>query len=1472
MPIYTQSGISLFDASVIRGNYQAYEQQTFLGASIVSFNVNAGFGDSSSTLSLQLVEDEYNTADRTGAGQGQDVYHNGIRDNFAPPPVGSPVFFTFGDKRVSVSNVYQKVYDDLYNLSGVLPSTSGYNHFSFGGILQSYTQNKNSTGGLTYSVQVVDPREILSNVQIILNNYTGSTYGGMNLINVYGFLEFNSALYEAQFESSGNAFPLEKIKYPDGSYDFRGTDMYYSSGSFPASGIRDSVGYGNFYNQSLRFVSTSNSANTTVVAEDMFGSTLPNKFPLTGTGRSRRCPQGMPYYRIVQAINALSGFDGDLPQEYKSAGFSGYINFRGLNYVVDLSDLPPLPQLYFIDFDQINVLDFCLEICDITNRELFVSLLPVINHPASASIYAYNNRRLSGNETRDMIVGIIKVSVIDKSTPPSLTAIKNYIDNLVIPVENKDVGYELANTTTDKFIVGAQEVDMYLFTSNTDRNKISNQQCGHNQWSLEASYTQQILPYYGLLHSKAVTIPKGFGSYQQILLDSSNLTANGVGNYYVATELELRASLISFERWSEFLLQYNDIYMESIEGNDVRDIMSINSTIAEPDSQPMEISDNYRVTVPRSVWTSDDNGYTDSLPNSPCNPPYGYPLYYKRATQIGLPQAGLANLASIGTKLFTQLVSIRSTGTDEEYKGVINSIMKDLNNSTVGNTVAEKQFVDLINNAVVAGSGATIAIAEKMKDQIGPFIAGAQRIAKKNNQNAQRVYSFVRNIAEECLGKKFLVKLPQKVNTSFQNTVVTVGSGTDVEITRGPFGFKARNVNQDPLYIPIPSTVGTIPLSSDIRASGMVYTYLASGLDTYYGALKTNFNPVTEQYEFNYTPENLGGFHAFDLLKSYLGQNYGVNQGLIPLDLTNFTNENSRVSAYVRFNNSEQLSLDSISADSFTQQAVSAGYFLPDLSYQMENSTQSKDRFDPSSIDLQPSGTVAFVKCEVSEKLYMPPESFVSSNVAVHGRETSLVKVISPPTRLCDACDIKNSFTYIQRKYEPIPPSANMLTTVRIFNMNSTRSVVDSSISVVQPNFPLDTNNVYALITLPGRIVPTVTSRYRDSLKEKVFPANLKHFLLLDTVQGVEGFDAPAVAAANGTTVDISSRISPAGLGPDSEAAIAKTFEGLTFALPNKIAAASPSPVYPDLVAIPLMSRERCYGPWLSSYAAGQRVGGKIEFVKEENLSPWNYNGFDLMDRVGKLHASFGSSPLLTSERGGFVVPAAPSGLSLGRMLQNAGPLVTDVSVDVSQGGIKTTFKMDLYTASFGKMQKQKLDNLSNVSRNRQKQRDEQNMLIRKGIGKSQTNINYSQIYKKIENSMRFENGNTALVTGGAAASPADTALISPVTARGNGWAVTDGNSITNGSAVANIQHRHIEASYMSSMAIPEAMDLLGHNSQQLAYQFYNTAASSLSEEKSPASFEEHPNMSQVALNKMDVIDQSNKVDGFDTSTFSSWS
>ena len=78
------------------------------------------------------------------------------------------------------------------------------------------------------------------------------------------------------------------------------------------------------------------------------------------------------------------------------------------------------------------------------------------------------------------------------------------------------------------------------------------------------------------------------------------------------------------------------------------------------------------------------------------------------------------------------------------------------------------------------------------------------------------------------------------------------------------------------------------------------------------------------------------------------------------------------------------------------------------------------------------------------------------------------------------------------------------------------------------------------------------------------------------------------------------------------------------------------------------------------------------------------------MNEAGRMQAQFSNSLLLFSERGSFTIPSFPKGNSLCKALVNGGPLVTSINVDVSDNGVKTTYQMDLYTASFGKLHRQK--------------------------------------------------------------------------------------------------------------------------------------------------------------------------------------
>jgi hypothetical protein len=118
----------------------SFTQQTFLGASIRNFSGGVGWKSQSSTLTVGLVEDPSNN------------------DNFNPPTMGSPVSFS-------------------------------YDGWNFHGILQEYKRKYGQDGNPIIDVQLQSPTELLDGVQLILQDYTGGTYGLPNLYNIYGYLE-----------------------------------------------------------------------------------------------------------------------------------------------------------------------------------------------------------------------------------------------------------------------------------------------------------------------------------------------------------------------------------------------------------------------------------------------------------------------------------------------------------------------------------------------------------------------------------------------------------------------------------------------------------------------------------------------------------------------------------------------------------------------------------------------------------------------------------------------------------------------------------------------------------------------------------------------------------------------------------------------------------------------------------------------------------------------------------------------------------------------------------------------------------------------------------------------------------------------------------------------------------------------------------------------------------------------------------
>lgn len=1631
---------------------EGFIQQTFLGASIRNFNITGGFGDTSSNLSVELIEDEFNKSDGTFLGLGDDVYHSGNNDKFIPPPVGTPVFFKFGQNWATVEQAYRRTIEETYNItekdgvvidreawefkrdkkddwtphpesgydivesgafsrfpfegSGEWPNSRekyylraegyvkdaiysdlddprddrryyvdkgflyehdnldrGYNHFVFGGILQSVVESRSPNGNPLYSVQVTDPREILGNCIVVLNDYAGTTFNNKNLYNVYGFLEYDPSdeLQKRLDEKALYKWIIEKQVDPSGKVAYFGRDkdkgvivetVQNSDGSFTDYKRNPSPYNWDVYKfpQTLQESTAAGAGKTFEPAAIDYDTAAdselyPKFFPITGEGFCRRSDQGIPWYRVSQGLAALFEYYGKLPKEYREAGFGGTIDFRGFNYIVDFGGIPleKIPMTYMMDYNQIDLLSLAQELCDVISHDLFVSLLPVIDpltepkddddEKAALMNYTFakNNFWMEkanafevGSEEynkyiSNIVHGVIRLDAIDRSKQPSYGSIQTYINRLEergIRVENRDLGFELTNVTTDKFVVGAQQVDMYYFSTHKDRDTLEFRKSkaglpnaldfiNEQQWTLEASLKQQVLPFYGFLGKNALSIPRGFGSYQQIMLDATALDAYGVGNYYIATEIELRHAIMSYSDWVDFLMKYNDTYVE-----EMGELKGFYKELAKGQTQEIEglgnpqeyvagagynisqlLNRDFGVSVPRCVFNSDKNFMgEDRYPASPCSPPYGYPLYFKRAEKIGISKAGIAKIQDLTTRVRTNLQQIQEFASEDPSNNVITynvqSLQKEfdtLNDLAIYGGDNFTKEMDQSRNCIydqireleglhteLIKAGENVGLVDSMLKSVNALQASLSDMGVRSERNAKKVYEFVRNIAEQNLGKKFLVKIPRYCNVNYSEQMTfrpyfspnDDGSASDVtsdvgEIYKGPFGFKPMPVSasgksliEDQNYL---FKIEQIRSDQDIiktwNYERFLYKDNFQGIDspatldkTYgYGALKGNYNPINEKWAFNYKPEPRGGFFDFGLFPRKLSlsliDNLGIKEKnlcpatqyhLTPKDLSNFVSEDGRISCYVRYDNSQYLDFRGISADSIAQEFVQGNIFIPDVISELDNvDTQSEDQESIPDYTRRESGpnkkpkAVTYVKCDVDENLYMPPKTEKVPTL-VFAREIRWIPNYKPPTILQSqdeetGCPIyKCILPYAEPIFEPaygrmiyasdvgyekvLPPSGAMFDTetfeinntfgkpsriiknggfdntivmngdyVRRYDKNQDSFIVDTETQ------NLDSDHVYALITIPGKVESNINQRYVDSHLYNKNSAMIKNYMTQDVVRGPEGFEKPYEIVNKKVALDCNDftfeQLESAQKA--QRASISNVLAQQAATIAHSVA----SPVFPNLIALPLLSHERCYGPWRSaanldgSKDRYSDIGGKVEFVKDENLAPWNYAGYQLMNEAGNLQAEFSNSLLLFSERGGFVFPSTPSGISLGRSLQEGGPLVTSVSINVSEAGVKTTVKMDLYTSRFGRLQKQKEGAIAQITRERQKIIDNNNQMIRKGLIKSATssNINakaiamgnnlindFSQLdkepppvnYKKVVSVSTRQNGGTNLETG----------------------------------------------------------------------------------------------------------------------------
>lgn len=1248
----------------------------------------------------------------------------------------------------------------------------------------------------------------------------------------------------------------------------------------------------------------------------------------------------------------------------------------------------------YIESDDLTMLDLIQQIAELFNKDFVVELLPPIDakyldrYPLTEedNIYAikeisdYNEKIIEFIQTKkfktgvdkenntivldgtgfypnrpytenDLITGIISVTFIDKNKQPSFDEMAKFISKY--QYEAADIGFDLVNETTDKFLVGAQRVDLYFFSSYKDRDErlqiLSNNPEGQDEdekvsfkgkvdgeikrlekekWTFTEALKQQILPYYGELSPGVASIPLGDGPFQQILINTQSLNAFGVGEYYLATELELRAAMVSFEQWSEFILKYSRRYVEGFIAKDkeltdfpapspadlsfikkqVSGVLFEDSVIDLETEQEIDAM-RCGVSVPRSVFVSNENYYASSkiegeddvespsdlpeeteqpsikLPASPCFPPYGYPLYYGRAEAIGvLRPSDVSKLANNSEVL--QIIAndfIENNKKALNNKGITNyedlflskqncneyakrfaeeKRLDFLRTQPITNDIDEQVAIDEKANKVfeafkksltaICESSSNQFIAEKFIESNGNFLGFVNTVMKVNLENAKRVHRFIQAIANEHLGKSFLVKIPQKTNIDYETEVKTNNAPPDngMVVNAGPFGFKPiyqsgkviptgeellKDFNQNFVFtehkrdsaaiekhiqynsyildnvkngenftessedIGLTQVTGIIdlltikefaydpkfPATGVSDAKGKAEEHQTDKEKEYLykeGALRPRYNPINNKWDFNYTPQDKGGYHS-----DSVDEQKALENCLYPIDPKKIITDSNRISPYVIYNNSQLLHFKGGNADSIIQERLVESKFKGgagdpsrrirrmDLctildnvgteEAQLENplnsySEEPAGKFDPNKKYLDEH--VAFVKATTEEKLYFAPRFSEYVQLPVSSDSFQLLK--SDPASL----DFITQDVIEGDDIDAVPSGSKLLQTNFVNNVFGPK---DSDISPVHniisleytnvkkcikgdinepqqdidgeknPNRPVERKtsysaliseatpsmnsaHVYALVKLSTRPVSNIDRRFADGPNKSTNPVTVAKIWNRDTIKNGGPWQqslAKPKALTRGIEEEKIKFLSAIETAKDRT----EISEVLPFANPELlIDFVHPSPVIPDTIALPLMSKERCYGPWRSNANIANRekdacnetymnIGGKVEYVKDENLSPWKFDGTGNMNKAGEIQVSFSNNLLLFTEKGSFTVPDIVPDIYIGRPLSQNTPLIDSISLSVDGNGIKTSVSMEMFSAKYGKTEKQRQEQLSRLTREEKLRRQNQNRLIR---------------------------------------------------------------------------------------------------------------------------------------------------------------
>jgi len=443
-------------------------QTLFLGASVLSFNVNMGWGGQPSSLNVELIEDTVPgcSFDKTSGDpiepppmfkqkigginhyyncQGDDCFvdENGDRYNSrrTPPPtqknypgklyfkyMGSTLVSDYwrdadpgflGDRtQINTAGTYQWNNHTSYDIIGT-PVYFGYDNFFFGGMVQSWEKTLRENKPI-YTVNVESMDSLLENSWIILRDYAGSVFG-----------KYPNSLYGAPSNFISNLLTY-RGKISQGNIH----------NVFNVYGFLESFGIGGFGGSRLAddgipYVNVLDALTVLTSCTDINLLNTYNKTPYSPFGRIL-CKTVQEHGTLLKPPN---GIDHGCVKPWRDSE-----SVERCMFTLDLSELPRPDIGFKLNTDVVSVMEFIRMLTSQTGKDFFTTLIP-------------------GVDSFGRPTNTIKIRVVDRNYQPAFNQIPKTINELItnrIDVKVNSIGQENNSGGANRLLyIGGKQERLY---------------------------------------------------------------------------------------------------------------------------------------------------------------------------------------------------------------------------------------------------------------------------------------------------------------------------------------------------------------------------------------------------------------------------------------------------------------------------------------------------------------------------------------------------------------------------------------------------------------------------------------------------------------------------------------------------------------------------------------------------------------------------------------------------------------------------------------------------------------------------------------------------------------------------------------------------------------------------------------------------------------------------------------------------